>query len=166
MTKTLASIALVAIAGAAATPVATAEIFTVTVLLTGGAEVPPNPSTATGFAEVTVDTVTRLIQVSGEFEGLTTGVTAGHLHGLANPMQTAGVLFGFTVPVGATSGAFSGSGILSVANFDGLMNNLTYVNIHSTTFPGGEIRGQVIVPAPAGLLALTVLPFAGRRRRA
>jgi len=55
---------------------------------------------------------------------------------------------------------------MTVAQFDGLMNNLTYLNIHSTVNPGGEIRGQVIVPAPAGLLALTVLPFAARRRRA
>lgn len=166
MTKSLASIALVAIAGAAATPVATAEIFTVTVLLSGLEEVPPTGSPGTGSADVTIDTVTRFVQVSGQFSGLIGTVTAGHIHGLAAPGSTAGVIFGFTVPVGASSGSFSGSGIMSVAQFDGLMNNLTYLNIHSTVNPGGEIRGQVIVPAPAGLLALTVLPFAARRRRA
>lgn len=68
----------------------------------------------------------------------------------------SGVLFGLTITTGVTSGTFSGSSVLSQANFDGFMNNLTYINIHSTHRTGGEIRGQVVVPEPmtASLLAL------------
>jgi hypothetical protein len=33
---------------------------------------------------------------------------------------------------------------LSTGQEDSLMNNLYYVNIHSATFGGGEIRGQII----------------------
>lgn len=151
MTKTLTSVALAAIAGIAASPMASADIQTFTVQIMGSQEVPPNPSPGTGSATITIDTVTRLVQVSGSFSGMTAGCTAGHLHGLAGPGASAGVIFGFTVPAGATSGSFSGSSVLSVANFNGLMNGLTYVNIHSSSFPGGELRGQVIVPDPADL---------------
>jgi len=151
MTKTLTSAALVAIAAVTATPMASADIRTFNVTISGLQEVPPNPSPGTGSATVTIDTVTRLVQVNGTFTGMTAGCTAGHLHGLAGPGASAGVIFGFTVSTGATTGNFSGSSVLSVANFNGLMNGMTYLNIHSSAFPGGELRGQVIVPAPGDL---------------
>jgi hypothetical protein len=51
----------------------------------------------------------------------------------------------------------------------GLTTGTTYLNIHTTTFGGGEIRGFVTVPEPmtASLLALGLAAagFASRRRR-
>lgn len=55
----------------------------------------------------------------------------------------------------------------------GLLSGQTYLNIHTTQFPGGEIRGQLLqaVPEPATvlLLATGVMGIAGalrkRRRR-
>lgn len=148
MSKSLATAALVAIAGGIAIPIAAAEIITFNIALSGSQEVPPNPSPGTGSAHITIDTVTRFVQVSGTVSGLMAPVTAGHVHGLAAPGATAGVLIAFTTIPITIAGNFSGSGFLSVANFDGLMNGLTYVNIHTLAYPGGEIRGQIVIPPP------------------
>jgi hypothetical protein len=65
------------------------------------------------------------------------------------PVGTNGpVILGLTF-TGPTEGTVSGSGVLNPAQVDSFINGLTYINIHSNLFPGGEIRGQ---------LANTVLP--------
>jgi len=63
----------------------------------------------------------------------------------------------------------------SVANaeatlINGLLSGLTYLNVHTNAFPGGEIRGFVVqVPEPetyALLLAgLAIIGIAMRKRR-
>ena len=56
---------------------------------------------------------------------------------------------------------------------DAMLSGNTYFNIHTVRFPMGEIRGQLLVPEPAGLTLLAlgfggVFAFArlGRRRAA
>lgn len=159
------SIAIAAVTALVASSAASAAVWTVTVNLDGLQEFPSNASPGTGTADVTVNDVTGLVIISGTYSGMLGNVNNAHLHGLAPAGANAGVLFGLT-QTGGTSGTISGSGTLSAANLAGLLNNLTYINIHSTAFPGGEIRGQVIVPAPVSMLAVGVLPFAARRRRA
>jgi len=152
-------------AAAMITSIAGAEMLMVMVDLSGDQEVPPVPTPGSGLAMVHIDTVTGFVDISGTYTGMLAPVTAAHLHGLAPAGVNGPVLIGFTV-TGGTSGSFSGSGFLSAANLAGMLQNLTYINVHTSAFPGGEIRGQVIVPAPAGLLALAAVPFASRRRRA
>jgi hypothetical protein len=43
----------------------------------------------------------------------------------------------------ATSGNFSGSGTLTPAQVQDVLMLRTYINIHSVTYPNGELRGQV-----------------------
>ena len=65
----------------------------------------------------------------------------------------------------------SGEGI-AAGEFDELVTAIragaAYVNVHTTTFPGGEIRGQIVVPEPSTLagiaLGLAALSARGWRR--
>ena len=127
-------------------------------------------SAGVGSATLTFDTTTNLLSWSGSFSGLTYPFLVSHFHGAAAPGANAGVQVGFAVVLdpGNLSGTFNGSANLTAGQATDLLNDLWYINIHSLTFTGGEIRGQVLVPEPttAALLALgtTLLLLAHRRR--
>jgi hypothetical protein len=147
-------------------PKSTKVTFSVTMTPAGE---PPglqgNP-TGSGTFTATLDTATNLFTYSGTFSGLTSNVNNGHIHGPFTPggtATTAGVILNFnTLPGGtfvginaATSGSVSGSVTLNAAtqisttvNGDSLkkllLANLTYVNIHTVTNGGGEIRAQLV----------------------
>jgi len=115
----------------------------------GSAEVPPNASTGTGNGTVTLENSETTITVFMRFSGLTTNATAGHIHGPAPAGMNAPVLFNLSPPA-ATSGSIPPTSFnVTPAQVADLKNSLHYFNIHSSTFPGGEIRGQinsVVVP--------------------
>ena len=99
------------------------------------------------------------------YSGLSGNVTAAHIHGPGAPGVGAGVLYFLSPPAGfittgATSGTITAGNLSLVDNPNGsgftvaqqltqLNSGLWYINIHSTTFGGGEIRGQItLVPEP------------------
>lgn len=129
-----------------ASPASALGIQVYHVTLNSAEEVPPNGSTGTGPCVVSLNDVTGFVSVSGSFTGLTTSAVAAHIHGPAVPGVNAGVLVGLTA-TSATSGTISGSGTLSPANITNMLNGLMYLNIHSTMFPGGELRAQIVGPA-------------------
>jgi hypothetical protein len=161
--------------------------------LTGPNEFPANASPGTGHALVTVDLDLATMRVEVQFSGLTGTTTASHIHGLTSApfFQTAGVMTttptfaGF--PSGVTAGTYDNTLNLglassynpafvtaqgSIANamntlLLGLSTSRAYLNIHSTTFPGGEIRGFFTeVPEPTSLSLLTAgLLLVARRQR-
>jgi hypothetical protein len=158
--------------------------------LTGPAENPPNASTATGFAEVIIDTVADTLLVHVRFNGLTGGpATAGHIHCCVAPPGNVGVAVGLPGLVSATSGVFlntfntnltatyggafltASSGTAAGAEAAlaaGLAAGQAYVNIHNSTFPGGEIRGFLVAAPEPTTIALVGGALAGlllRRRR-
>ena len=77
-------------------------------------------------------------------------------------------LGGFHTPSGTLSGRITGTVVLTAGQETDLFDNEIYLNIHSTGFPGGEIRGQLI-PVPEPSAALLFLVSGGllvfRRRR-
>jgi hypothetical protein len=65
-----------------------------------------------------------------------------HFHGPAAPGANAGV----ALPIGAAGMASpaAGSATLNDAQVADLLAGRWYINIHTATHPGGEIRGQVM----------------------
>ena len=172
---------------------AQANIFQYSVTLDGPSE--PTSSLGTGSATVNYDDVSHLLQMQVTFSGLTvagsTGTSASHIHAATvDPFTgTAGVatqnpLIGF--PTGVYSGSFSNTFDLTLASSwngayitanggtpggaetafaNAMATGRAYWNIHSSLFPGGEIRGFLTpVPEPSSLalVGLSALGLAAR----
>lgn len=83
------------------------------------------------------------------FTDLTAPATAAHIHGPAGPGTNAPVLINLTErffrPSNPARGAIIfGQVNVSTNDVENLLAGLTYINVHNTNFPGGEIRGQLI----------------------
>jgi hypothetical protein len=172
--------------------------------LTGPAENPGNTSPGVGTATVDFDTATHRLHVNTTFSGLTTGTTAAHIHccitvpnGNAGVATTTPTFPGF--PLGVTSATYDVTLDTTLASSwnpayitanggtpagaeaalaNGMNNGLSYLNIHTTQFPSGEIRGFLglvdlrDIPTlsewalPVLAAALGLLAWARMRRRA
>ena len=130
-------VAALAVSMMFAAATAQAEMMKFTTELTGAAEVPPTDSTATGTAEVTLNTEAKTVTWVYTHEGLSGDMTASHVHGPATATEAAG-------PVIDTTGeTMEGSAPITDAQAAELMAGMYYVNLHTETFPDGEIRGQL-----------------------
>jgi hypothetical protein len=109
----------------------------------GSQETPPNSSTATGMAFVVLapgGTVTYRTT----FTGLSPN--AAHFHNGAAGVA-AGVVKNFTLLNNTAFGTWASSDAsqpLTDALLRDLVRGRIYANAHTTAFPGGEIRGQVL----------------------
>ena len=146
---------------------AAASIMNYTVHLDGGQAGVVTP--ATGIAFLTLDDVADTLLVSLTYSGLTTPTTNAHIHCCAPPGSSAGVVIPF-IPAGfvtgTTSGSFTATFSLTPDLVDDILSGLSYINIHTTAFPAGEIRGQIVpVPATLVLLAIGLAGLAAIRSR-
>lgn len=138
--------------------------------LSGLNEVPANASPAVGTMTGQYDDVANTFSFSWSITDNLVGNPASpgsHIHrapaGSNGPIQ-----FGFNNPDGTwpLNGSATWTNI-SQQNIDALFNEGLYINFHTTSFPGGEVRGQIyIVPAPgaAALIGLGALGMIRRRR--
>ncbi|MCQ9377864.1 CHRD domain-containing protein [Methyloversatilis sp. XJ19-49] len=142
--------------------------------LSGPAEAPPNESPGTGSVLLTLDLDLRMMTIDTRFSGLLGTLTVAHIHcctalasegtaGVATPTPT---FPGF--PAGVTSGSYMETFDMKLATsynpafitanggtpdsaytvlLAGLNDGKAYLNLHSSEFPGGEIRG-FLAPVP------------------
>jgi len=103
------------------------------VALNSRQEVPQNASTATGAFNGLFDKTTKKITYSLAINGFTPTVL--HLH-----TGEVGVSGGVAVSLSASGGT---TDALNATQEADLLAGKIYVNVHSATFPGGEIRGQI-----------------------
>ena len=121
--------------------------------LTGAQETPAVPSTAIGTMDVFYSKETRTLTYKVSWTGLTGSVAAAHIHGLAPTGFAAPVVQTFstsaivrcssssTTACGTYSGTLLADGI--VVKEQDILNGVYYINLHTATYPGGEIRGQI-----------------------
>ena len=109
--------------------------------LSGAQEVPPVATSASGQAEVQLDTLTNVIKWKVTYAGLTGPVSGAHMHGPAGPGQNAGVAVGFSGNLNAQP--ILGETKLTPQQADQLASGQWYVNLHTPAHPNGEIRGQL-----------------------
>jgi hypothetical protein len=154
--------------------------------LTGPSEEPPNASPGTGFADVTFDLVAHTMRVQINFSGLLGTTIASHIHsptalpftGTASVATQVPTFTGF--PLVVTSGTYDMTFDTSLASTynlafvtangsvdaaeaalaASLAAGTSYVNIHTTEFPGGEIRGFLAAVPENFSTAWAALPFA------
>ena len=130
----------------------------------------------------------NLLTINEAFSGLSAPAAAAHIHCCASIGVNAAVAVPFNGFPGATSGTYSQTVDLSLlatygasfvtanggtaasaetAFLAGLNAGQTYANIHDSNFPGGEIRGQLLVtpePSTAGFLLLGLVPLIAKAR--
>ena len=177
--RSLVLLAFLTVAGASAAPVYYSAVL-------GNFENPPTGSPGTGFVLVSLDTILHQLTIEVTFSGLTGNTTAAHIHccvvapGNASVVVQPGTLSGF--PLGVTSGVYSilldttqastytaafvtaNGGTTAGAEAAlaaGLSAGQSYFNVHTTLFPGGEIRGFLVATPEPGTYALLGLGLAG-----
>lgn len=173
-----------------------ANIIKYAATLSGPAEDPPNSSPATGFTTVVIDDVANTMTINASFSGLMGPTTASHIHcctavpfeGIAGVATSLPTFPAF--PLGVTAGSYTEVfDLLSASTYNlnfinnnggsvdsarlallaGLASGRAYLNIHTSVFRPGEIRGFLTeVPEPGSVMLFGVgvasLAALGRRR--
>jgi hypothetical protein len=186
MKKLLLSFAAVVICA----QISPAGIITYTGLLNGA----ESGQAGSGSATVTINDIAQTMEINLVFSGLTGTTSAAHIHccTAAAGTGTAGVatqtpqFIGF--PDGVTAGTYDHTFDLTAASsynpafitaqgnlanaeaalLNGLATDHTYLNIHTSTFPNGEISAFLVATPEPSTIFLAVGSLLGiiRRRKA
>jgi hypothetical protein len=113
---------------------------------------PNNTSPALGSLDVFYAKSNKVLSYKFTWQGLTDTIIGVHIHGLAPTGFNTGIVQNILVlntrnealfpwKGGSYTGTFNVDGV--VVKEENLLNGMYYVNIHTKTYPGGEIRGQI-----------------------
>lgn len=174
--------ALLAMTFAWASHEAKASVLSFEASLSGPAESPPNASPGTGFAHVDFDTISHMMHIQVTFGDLLGTTIASHIHsatavaGVGTAVVATQVPTFIDFPLGVQGGTYdktfdtlqtsfynpsfvSANGgtaaSAETALLAGMLAGKSYLNIHTSVFPSGEIRGFLQpVPEPSSIVML------------
>jgi hypothetical protein len=114
--------------------------------LSGAGEVPPNGSVAKGVMQGIFDTDTNTLEWTVTYSGLSAAPIGAHFHG---PVSYLGLTPEENAPIqvgtpGNLASPFHGASKIDDTQAKDLKDGRWYFNLHSKTFPAGEIRGPVV----------------------
>lgn len=112
-----------------------------TTVLSPANEVPARVSDGFGDVLGVYDNDTKVLTLRIHYANLKAPLTAWHIHKAAAGVNGS-VLFNFGAP--APSDFTYSTPALAPDQENDLMTGNYYVNLHSTLYPGGEIRGQLM----------------------
>jgi hypothetical protein len=112
------------------------------ITLKGANEVSPNASTATGTLNATYDKDAKTLRYNISYSGL--NPTDAHFHKGAAGVAGPPVIFLMPASGSITSPMVGTTRVLTSQEEADLLSGNWYLNLHSNTYPGGEIRGQLI----------------------
>lgn len=119
-------------------------------MLSGGNEVPPIETAASGMGMFTYNMDTKELMYEISVADIV-DITAAHIHaGVAG--ENGPVVFGLFDGTGTfdPENPISGSVTLDMDQQAMLVNKALYVNVHTTAYPGGEVRGQIELDGTMG----------------
>jgi hypothetical protein len=140
----MASLMLVAFV--ASSPQAFALKIPIQASLSGGGEAPANNSPAKGLMEGMLDTDNNTLTWTVTYSGLSSPAIGAHFHG---PVSYLGLTPEENAPIqvgtpGNLASPFHGAAKIDDTQAKDLKDGRWYFNLHSKTFPAGEIRGPVV----------------------
>jgi hypothetical protein len=141
--RSLCTLGLVAMATACSHAQPDAHLVALSAALRGTQEVPPVVTMGQGQLDAVLDHSRRQLRWKLSFAGLTGPATAAHFHGPALAGANAGVVLPIPVPATSLPSPAEGSASLTEAQVAEVRAGRWYVNVHTATHPGGEIRGQL-----------------------
>jgi hypothetical protein len=118
------------------------HLFTLTTRLEGAAVQPPTRSVATGQLDALYDAGARLLRWKASWSGLSGAITGVQFHGPAGMDQNGPPAMVWPGPFGPT---YEGRATLTPQQAEDLLEGRWYVNVFTSAFPAGEVRGQLRV---------------------
>jgi len=106
-------------------------------------------SSGTGRADFSLDRQTLTLSWRVSFSHLTSPLTSDAVHGPPRPGTNAGVQIDLAGK--SRVSPLAGSSVLTDAQLEYLLAGRMYVNLHTTRYPDGELRGQIQRAPPSGV---------------
>jgi hypothetical protein len=128
------------------TGLAQAEPMSLKVALTGAQCVPAVTTSGTAAADLTYDPATRVVAWTLTYNGLSSPVTLAHFHGPAAPGKNGPVTIWLAERGSPPGNPIRGQSTLTPEQAQQFAAGDWYLNLHTQSHPGCELRGQAIPP--------------------